>query len=225
MPSSLIVKARITPVTPTQSIHHRGLIYGAAYDALQRDPVVDPAQQNRATVPLGRGFALWQRMNAGAQLVWIDDAEGTPRALTPRQAKVLALALEMIEGTGMTMRAMATALNVAPSTVSRALTKLAAWGLIAYIVGRGRWAGLVIFRRAKDDGFDRLRQAAKARVRRWSQYAQDRISRLEFNVASYFLGRESSPTRDYYLTTKYMDATLTAQRSWTPEELRDAGII
>ena len=212
-------------MTPTQSILRRALIYGAAYDALQRDPVVDPAQQNRATVPLGRGFALWQRMNAGEHLVWVDDAEGTPRALTPRQAKVLAMALEMIDGVGMTMRDMAKALGVAPSTVSRALTKLAAWGLIGYFTGRGRFAGLVIFRRVKDDGLNRLREAAKARVRRWSQYARDRISRLEFNVASYYLGRESSPTRDYYLTTRYMDATLTAQRSWTPEELREAGII
>jgi DNA-binding transcriptional regulator YhcF (GntR family) len=178
----------------------------------------------RATVLLG--WERYRRFNPKEELIWLDDAEGKPRALTTRQYKVLTLALAMIEGTSrLTMRDMATALQVAPSTVSRALTKLASWGLIAYVVGRGRWAGLVIFRRAKDDGMDRFREAAKARVRRWSQAARDRVSRLEFNVASYFLGREASPARDYYLTTKYMDATLTAQRPWTVEELRDAGII
>jgi DNA-binding NarL/FixJ family response regulator len=89
----------------------------------------------------------WQRFHK-EELIWLDDAEGHPRALTPKQYQVLTMALDMIEGVGLTMREMAHRLEVAPSTVSRALTKLAAWGLIAYVVGRGRWAGLVIFRRA-----------------------------------------------------------------------------
>lgn len=215
-------------MTPTPSTDRRALIYGAMADQRERDPIVDGSLSNRATVPMGRGFALWQRMNAGVQLVWVDDMEGNPRAITPKQAQVLALALDMVDGKGLTMRDMAAALRVAPSTVSRALTKLAAFGLIAYIVGRGRWAGLVIFRRAKDDGLDRFRTAAKARVRRWSEAAQRRVSRLWINVAPYILrGEEGVSGRDirdqyYYL---YKDATLTAQRPWTPEELRDAGII
>jgi len=195
-------------------------------DQYERDPIV--MGSNRATVPLGRGFALWQRMNAGQQLVWVDDAEGTPRALTPRQAKVLSLALEMIEGQGMTMRAMATALQVAPSTVSRALTKLASWGLIAYVVGRGRWAGLVIFRRAKDDGLDRFRKAAQARVRRWSEAVRRRLSRLEINVAPIALEGDRGLDSLYYWSTQvtnYKGATLTTQRPWTVEELREGGII
>ena len=212
-------------MTQTQSTRRRELIYSAIIDKRERDPIVIAA--NRATVPLGRGFKLWQRMNAGQHLVWVDDAEGRPRALTPRQAKVLYLALEMTEGRGkgVTMRAMATALQVAPSTVSRALTKLASWGLIAYVVGRGRWAGLVIFRRAKDDGLDRFRKAAQARVRRWSEAARDRVSRLGFNVAPYILGRGSDSLRDHFLVTEYKGATLTAQRPWTVEELREGGII
>jgi len=201
-------------------------------DKMERDPIVDPSQSNRATVPMGRGFALWQRFNQGQQLVWVDDAEGHPRALTPKQALVLAAALDMEHGTGMTMRDLAKSLSVAPSTVSRALTKLMAWGLIAYVVGRGRWAGLVIFRRTKDDGLERFRKAAKARVQRWSEAARRRISRLEINVASYILegGRGYDSLTSYALSTNtYKDATLTAQRSpaqpWTVEELRDAGII
>jgi DNA-binding MarR family transcriptional regulator len=199
-----------------------------AYEPLERDPIVTGS--NRATVPLGRGFALWQRMNAGQHLVWVDDAEGRPRALTPRQAKVLYLALEMTSSdrAGLTMRAMATALQVAPSTVSRALTKLASWGLIAYVVGRGRWAGLVIFRRATDDGMERFRKAAQARVRRWSEAVRRRLSRLEFNVAPIALEGDRGVDSLYYWSTQvtnYKGATLTAQRPWTVEELRDAGII
>ncbi len=206
---------------------HSDQYYAAMADKRERDPIVDPADQNRATVPLGRGFALWQRMNAGAQLVWVDDMDGNPRALTPKQAMVLAAALEMIDGVGLTMRELAKSLSVAPSTVSRALTKLQAWGLIAFVVGRGRWAGLVIFRRRKDDGMDRFRQAAKARVRRWSEAAQRRISRLIVNVAPYSFDRKGydSLTQWSLATTHtHMDATLTAQ-PFSDEELRDAGII
>ncbi len=195
------------------------------YTDFDRDPIVDPADANRATVPLGRGFALWQRMNGGAQLVWVDDAEGRPRALTPKQAQVLALALEMAVGTGMTMREMALALKVAPSTVSRALTKLAAFGLIAYVVGRGRWSGLVIFRRSSNDGLDRFRQAAKARVRRWSEAAKERVSRLWINVAPYIHEEAGSSYKGHYYLATNKDATLTAQRPWTVQELREAGII
>ncbi len=194
-----------------------------------RDPIQGDVL-NRSTVPMGRGFALWQRMNAGQQLVWVDDAEGHPRALTPKQALVLAAALEMVDGIGLTMRELAAQLRVAPSTVSRALTKLAAWGLIAYYVGRGRWAGLVIFRRSEGDVFEHIRKAAKARVRRWSQAARDRISRLQINVAPYFLERKGKGTDSLYgyLEISYsMDATLTAQltREWTVDDLREAGII
>ena len=215
-------------MTQTQSIRPVTLTYYASMaDAMERDPI-QGTNSTRATVPMGRGFALWQRFNRDQQLVWVDDADGTPRALTPKQAQVLALALEMIEGTGMTMRDMARSLSVAPSTVSRALTKLQAWGLIGYVVGKGRLAGLVIFRRAKDDGYDRLAKAAKARVRRWSEAAQRRISRLAVNVASMILeGERDGSYRQWatYTMDTNKDATLTVQRPWTPQELREAGII
>ncbi len=216
-------------MTPTPSTPRRSdIVYAIMADQRERDPIVDPADANRATVPLGRGFALWQRMNQGAQLVWVDDMEGRPRALTPKQAQVLSLALEMADGVGYTMREMALLLKVAPSTVSRALTKLAAWGLIAYLVGRGRLAGLVIFKRAKDDGLDRFRQAAKARVQRWSQAAKERVSRLWINVAPYIYeeGRGTTSIKThYYSSTITKDATLTTQLPWTVQELRDSGII
>ena len=198
-------------MTSTQSTRLPAHIYYANMaDEQERDPI-QGGTVTRATVPMGRGFALWRRINPGLDLVYVDDAEGRPRALTPKQYAVLSLALEMIEGTGMTMRDMALVLEVAPSTVSRALTKLVAWGLIAYLVGRGRYAGLVIFRRAKDDGFDRLRKAAKQRVWRWSQYAASRISRLKINVASIYSLKEIEASGYLSVYGYVMDATLTEQ--------------
>jgi DNA-binding MarR family transcriptional regulator len=211
-------------MTSTQSILLRERIYSDIADRMERNPVQDPAANGRATVPMGRGFGLWQRMNPGAQLVWIDDADGRPQAITPKQKRVLVLALEMIEGgRGLTMREMAAELRMAPSTVSRALVKFSAWGLIAYIVGRGRWAGLVIFRRFKDDGRDRFRKAAKERVHRWWEAAQARLSRLKVNVASKatWTEIEAHGLGNYYFSSK--DATL--KQPWTVEELRDSGII
>ncbi len=169
---------------------------------------------NELYVSEGAFGRAWMKFNPAVPLVWVDDAEGRPRALTPKQYLVLTAALDMAEGIGVTMRELATRLEVAPTTVSRALTKLAAWGLIAYFVGRGRWAGLVIFRRAPNDGFDRMRKLAKARVQRWSQAAQARLSRLKINVAPYFLERKEVGTDTLYSyleTVVTMDATLTAQ--------------
>ena len=201
----------------------RDSVYVAQYEARQRDPVID--RINRASVANGR-MNRWQRFNREQRLVYVDDAEGTPRALTPRQVQVLSLAQSMVDGPMLTMTAMAASLGVSVSTVSRALAKLQAWGLLVYIVGKGRFAGLVIMRYVRDRGYmDAKRKAAKARVRRWYEASQERISRLYLNVAPYVHGRGSDSLRDAILTTKYMDATLTVQRSWTPEELREAGII
>jgi DNA-binding transcriptional regulator YhcF (GntR family) len=182
----------------------------------------------RLAMPMSPAWDKWRRMNPTTELIYVDDAEGRPRGLTPKQYMVLILVMEMTQGVGMTMRQMAQKLEVAPSTVSRAMTKLASWGLIAYMVGRGRWAGLVIVRRVKGDGLDRFRQAAKARVRRWSEAVKRRISRLEINVAPYVLEehRGYDSLTAYVMTTDtYKGATLTAQRPWTPEELRSMGII
>ncbi len=194
-----------------------------------RDHLVTDKYAGRIVPSEGAFGRAWVRFNPGVKLVYVDDAEGHPRALTPKQYQVLQAAMDMARGAkGMTMRDLARTLEVAPSTVSRALVKLAAWGLIAYFCGRGRWAGLVIFRRAPQDGYDHLRQAAKDRVQRWKEAAERRVSRLWVNVAPYFLGREDVSRRmkdEYYSSLSIEDATLTAQRPWTVEELRESGII
>ncbi len=206
--------------------------YAAMADKVEgrNDHDVTTAYRDRLTLSEGAFGRAWMKFNPGVQLVYVDDADGRPRALTPKQYAVLTMALDYIRDTSraLTMRDMAKLLEVAPSTVSRALTKLQAWGLIGYFVGRGRFAGLVIFRRAKDDGYDRLAKAAKARVRRWSEAAQRRISRLAVNVASMILeGERDGSYRQWatYTMDTNKDATLTVQRPWTPQELREAGII
>jgi hypothetical protein len=81
---------------------------------------------------------------------------------------------------------------------------------------------MVIVMRVKDDGLDRFRELAKDKLRQWRKAAEARVSRLKINVASYVHGRgEDSLTT--YLRDNSMDATL--KRGWTPEELREAGII
>lgn len=194
-----------------------------------RDHDVSVAYRDRLTASEGAFGRAWVKFNPGVPLVYVDDAEGRPRALTPKQYAVLTLAMDMANGAkGLTMRELARVLEVAPSTVSRALTKLAAWGLIAYVVGRGRLSGLVIFRRAPNDGFDRFRKAARDRVARWKKAAEARVSRLAANVASYSnerKGYDSLTKWSLSYTHTHMDATLTTQRPWTVQELREAGII
>jgi DNA-binding transcriptional regulator YhcF (GntR family) len=212
-------------MTSMQSTRLHELIFSDIADGLERNPVQGPAANGLATVPMGRGFGLWQRMNPAAQLVWVDDAEGHPRALTPKQAQVLDLACQMVDGSeALTMRQMAERLRFAPSTVSRALVKLASFGILAYIVGRGRYAGLVIFRRAHGDGLDRFRKAAKERVRRWAQAAERRISRLIANVAPTARGRGEDSLTTYLRDHDSVTATLIRQ-PWTVEELRESGIV
>ncbi len=179
---------------------------------------VKGVQQSNGVFPLTTG---WARYNSVADLVWIDDAEGHPRALTPKQYTVLRAILEIIEnGSHPTMRAVAERIGTAPSTVSRAMTKLAAWGLIRYIVGRGRYAGMLIFRAIPNDGLERLRRVARARIRRWHEAAERRISRLRFNVAP------RDPVKDGVSVqgSNTVGATLTAQ-PFSVDDLRDVGII
>jgi predicted transcriptional regulator len=201
------------------------IYYADMADKLARDPVVE--YQGRATVPMGRGFKTWKRMHPGEETVWVTNAEGQMYELTRSQANVLDISTSLSHQGRVTMRSLASELKVSPSTVSRAMVKLASFGLIAYLTGRGRYAGTLIIRRVSaSDGLERFRIAAKAKVREWAKAAERRISRLEFNVAPYLLDRERGVDSLYYYllsipSTK--SATLTAQlsREWTPDELAD----
>jgi len=199
-------------------------IYARMADARERDPY-GPDGSGRATVVNGRGFQRWQRFHKGEAVVWLE-LDGKMIGLTPWQAKVYDLSRTLIDNGPAKMRDMAATLGCSPSTVSRALVKLMSWGLIGYLTGRGRYAGTILFKMHKGDGLDRFRQAAKAKVRAWSQAARRRISRLEFNVAPYILEGESvrSDSLGQYLEL-VTSKSATLKMAWTPEELREAGII
>jgi predicted transcriptional regulator len=198
-------------------------VYAAIADKKERDPY-GPDGGGRATVVNGRGFQRWQRFHGSGGIVWIE-LDGKMIGLTPWQAKVYDLSRTYIDKGGIKIRDMAGMLGCAPSTVSRALVRLMAWGLIGYIVARGRNGGAIIFRMVKGDGFERFRQAAKAKVRAWSKASYERLSRLQRNVAPYFLERKGKGTDTLYSyleTVTVKDATI---KPWTVDDLREAGIL
>lgn len=203
----------------THGTPDRARIYGDIADRMERDPISEDL--GRATVPMGRGFALWRRFNPMGELVYVETIEGKSVALTRKQADVLDLARTYIDNGSVTMREMAEVLKVAPSTIYRALVKLASYGLIGYLTGRGRWNRTIIFSRGKNDGLDRFAKVAKDKLRQWSQAAERRVSRLAAVVASRYSWKEIEVHgySDYYVT--YKDATLKV--AWTVDDL--AGIV
>ncbi len=178
--------------------------------------------------PMTLGWAMYKRFVPGAAFVTVTTLDGKEVELTRKQADVLDLARAYIDGESTTMRQMATILECAPSTVWRALVKLTAYGLIAYITMRGHYGGTFMFRRGKNDGLEHLRKAARAKVQKWSDATKARFSRLRDSVASYALedrGRGYDSLTQWAIPITHMGATLDARRPWTVQELRDVGII
>lgn len=200
----------------------RARIYGDIADRMERDPISEDL--GRATVPMGRGFKRWTRFYGEADLTWVQTPDGKMVGLTPWQNKVYQRAVTFIDNGTITIRGLAVMLGCAPSTVSRALVKLMAWGLLGTITGKGRYAGMVIFSMTNDGTFQRLRDAAKAKVRAWSQAAQQRLSRLQANVAPYALeGERGVDSLYYYLTSISITKGATLKAAWTADDL--AGIV
>lgn len=187
--------------------------------AWERDPVITPGQHGRADVANGP-MSKWLRFNNAADLVWVTDPEGVPRALTRKQVAVYD-AIRSLAGTGnrVTMRALGQRLGMAGSTVYRGVIKLTAFGFIAYQSNRGRLGGSVFLLREVRDGLDWCRDAAKATVRRWWKASEDRISRLRGNVASCFPGRE----RELYQYATLRNVTgRNIYPEWTQESIQEA---
>ncbi len=168
-------------------------------------------------MPMSTGWEKYRRFHPNEPMTTIIDDDGRGWQLTETQVRIYRMAQGMIDVSYLTMRAMAVELKVAASTVSRALWKLQAIGLLAFVIGRGRYAGLVILSRVRGDGLERFRLAAKAKIRRWSQAARERVSRSMFNVAP----RDSVTERVPSTTSNTMDATL----KWSVADLREAGIL
>jgi predicted transcriptional regulator len=204
-----------------QSTPHRELIYGAMADKLERDPI-GPDGTGRATVVNGRGFAKWRRFHPGEETVWVENPEGQLFELTRTQADVYGLVTASNGSYNGTVRALAILLSRSPSTVSRAVVRLASFGLIAVLTGRGRYGGISVSRRAINDGLDRFRELAKAKVRAWAKAAEQRFSRLQINVVPYLMDRRMGTEVDtlyYYLLSISKNATMTLP--WTAEDLAD----
>jgi predicted transcriptional regulator len=198
--------------------------YADQADKLERDPY-GPDGGGRAVVVNGRGFQKWQRFHKG-DVVWVQDADGRDAWLTRLQADLYQLAVTFIDNGTTTIRFLAQELKCSPSTVSRGMVRLASLGLLAALTGRGRYSGTLIFRLPKDGSLDRFRRLAKDKVRAWAKAAQERLSRLQANVAVYSLDRERGIDSLYWYTTSVSTSkAATLKRQWTPEELRDAGII
>ncbi len=177
----------------------------------------------RAVMPMSKGWAMYGRFHPGEEYVSVIDDKGREWKLTERQAAVYDLARTYIENGTTRIRLMAKELGYAPSTVSRALVKLQAIGLIGVIVGRGCYGGVLIFGRAANDGLEAFRTRAKAKLATWRKQAEDRVSRLISNVALIYSYEEVRSHGYEHVYGDVMNATLV--REWSPDELRDAGII
>jgi DNA-binding transcriptional regulator YhcF (GntR family) len=176
--------------------------------------------------PMTLGWAMYKRFVPGATYVTVTTLDGKIVELTRRQADVLDLARSYIDGESTTMRQMATILACAPSTVWRALVKLTAYGLIAYITMRGHYGGTFMFSRGKNDALGHLQKAAKAKVQKWSEATKARFARLRDSVASMYSMKEiggRGRVTDFYSVSTHMVATM--ERPWTPDDLRESGII
>lgn len=190
--------------------------------AFYRDPVITPGDHGRADVASGR-MAKWMRFNSPDSLVWVDDPEGVPRALTKHQAALYG-EVRRLSGTStrVTMRSLADQLSTTPSTIYRAAVKLQALGFIAYQSNRGRLGGSMFILREAADGLEWAREAAKLTIRKWWKASEERISRLRRNVAAYFPGRE----KELYPVTEYVygiDRNKYAE--WTVDDFREAGLM
>jgi hypothetical protein len=203
--------------------------YAAMADRMERDPIQGPEANGRATVPMGQGFAMWRRFNLDQEVLWIDDADGNPRWITRLQADLISYLQSLPDGTHVVMRELAVKFDCAASTISRAMTKFASFGVLTYAVGRGRYGGAIVYqflREVAPDTARRFRELAKAKVRAWSKAAAERAARLKAFIASTHPRKEiEEGVSGYYLPTYYSSMDALLKKPWTVEELREAGIL
>jgi predicted transcriptional regulator len=152
--------------------------------------------------------AGWTQYHPNEPTIEVRDIDGRRRYLTPKQHSVLLVVRGLTETR--TMRSIAEDLGYAASTVSRALTKLASFGLIAYDVVRGRYGGIelvhAVGRELKEraqTAWQKIKDARLKAERRW--FVKLERSGYPFNVAPY----------------KEWDATLTPAYAWTSADMAE----
>lgn len=173
--------------------------YWIAKEAHERARQAREFQQSDGIAPLTMG---WAKYHPGQVPVSILDAWGNRREVTPKQHKVL-MAMRGLDTDRITVRMVADSLGFAASTVTRALVKLAALGLVTYEVVRGRYGGLRLFHATMDvvkerskAAWQKIRDArSKATIRWFSKLDRTGYPLSALNVA----------------TSTYQDATLTVE--------------
>lgn len=101
---------------------------------------------------------------------FLTSPEGIERWFGPKAAKVYAIA-HRDAGTRTTMKAIAAEAMCCVSTVSRALTRLQAFGFLAVDVKRGRNGGITVRLRRVGDALKHYTAAAWGRIRSWIKVA------------------------------------------------------
>ena len=133
------------------------------------------------------------RFRPGETRILITNDLGRPVECSPTQSAVYSL---VVASTGpVTMRAIAEQLKVAPSTVSRAMTMLAAFRLLAYDVVRGRNGGVKVLSLAWADLKVRARKAHARIAHEKDMVAKRWLNKLE-RTGYYWSGLNVALTTD-----------------------------
>lgn len=159
-----------------------------------RDLHENATQGLRLQAPITEG---WSRYRPKEIRVLVRNCDGYSISLTPSQHLVL-LAARNSGSERITMTSIARTLGIAVTSVSRALTVLAAFKLVAYDVTRGRFGGITVLSESWADMKARARAALarlryqrdRAAARAWARFEHKLsvtgyfVTGLDFNVAS-----------------------------------------
>lgn len=137
-----------------------------------------PFRTDRMGVVDDRAFGLrcFRRYSRNATVDVGVMADGREHWLAPKQSRIWAIVQRELLGDGRTtMKAIAQEANVHPTTVSRTLTKLEAWGEVAVDVVRGKYGGIRLWRPISDR-FRLYAIAARQRIARAARHARSKVA-------------------------------------------------
>lgn len=159
-------------------MHPRDII---ALDHRERARHATRFTQSDGLHPMTKGWAAYNRA-----IVPVVDQYGKEHLITEKTFKVYMNALSRItrDDTSTTLREMATEIGVCAQTVSNALRRFMAWGILGYGSVRGKYGGLILFARHKGDGLERYVRLAWESIRAAWDRKTGRI-RAQSNVQTY----------------------------------------
>jgi hypothetical protein len=152
------------------------------------------------------------------------DIQGRSRWLTHKQVALHGLLARLaVTGEHTTIRAVALEAHVAPSTVSRFMLKLQAWGEYAIDVTRGKYGGITVRRRFHGDHLKAYAEAAWERLRRIADRARLMLRSRSETRGEWLLVAEREPELRTATTKLLMDATL--KSAWEKAERDGARLL